>query len=294
MLIRAGFEITINSGVNLPVLCALSPRPDVIRPIIGSSAVHSQPDVPIHAYIDAFGNQISRLTAPPGPITLLSDFVVRDSGEKDVVRPDARQHLISDLPDDVLMFLIPSRYCESDVLSPDAWRLFGGTPEGWPRVQAICDFVHNHIVFGYCYGRSSKTALDAYREGNGVCRDYAHLAVAFCRAMNIPARYCSGYLGDIGVPPGGPMDFCAWFEVYLDGQWFTFDARYNTPRIGRILMVRGRDAADCAMIMSFGPHSLQSFEVWCDELPSDLAGDDIQSMMRVPSQPSAVPLTLFG
>jgi transglutaminase-like putative cysteine protease len=151
----------------------------------------------------------------------------------------------------------------------DAWRLFGTTEPGWARVQAICDFVHEHIAFGYSHARPSKTAVDVFREKQGVCRDFAHLAIAFCRAMNIPARYASGYLGDIGVPPAGPGDFCAWFEVYLGGRWHTFDARYNVPRIGRVLMVRGRDAGDVPMLISFGDTRLTRFEVRCEEMRAD-------------------------
>jgi len=282
MLIRAGFEITINSVAEMPLLCALSPHPEEVRPVFGDGAISVAPQAPISSYIDLFENRISRLTAPAGPLTLISDFVVDDDGAADPVDWNARQHPVADLPDDVLVFLIPSRYCESDTLTPDAWALFGQTPEGWGRVQAICDFVHNHITFGYQHGRPTKSALDAFREGNGVCRDFAHLAVAFCRAMNIPARYASGYLPDIAVPYTGPMDFSAWFEVWLGGRWHTFDARFNTPRIGRILMVRGRDAADVAMIMSFGQHNIESFEVWADELPATLDHDAVAALVRTP------------
>ncbi len=174
---------------------------------------------------------------------------------------------IQALPEDTLMYLLGSRYCETELLMPVAWSLFGQTPPGWSRVQAICDFVHGHIGFGYQYARPSKTAHEAYREGKGVCRDYAHLALTLCRCMNIPARYCTGYLGDIGVPvPDLPMDFAGWFEAFLDGQWYTFDPRNNTPRIGRILMARGRDAADVAIATSFGPNTLAGFKVWTDEV----------------------------
>lgn len=289
MLIRAGYDITINAAAEMPMLCALSPHPEVVRPAFGDGALHSSPPVQITSYTDLFENRINRLTAPAGPISLISDFVVEDDGLPDEVNWDARQHPVAELPDNVLQFLIPSRYCESDTLTPDAWALFGNTPEGWGRVQAICDFVHNHITFGYQYGRPTKSALDAFREGNGVCRDYAHLAVAFCRAMNIPTRYASGYLPDIGVPYGGPMDFSAWFEVWLDGRWYTFDARFNTPRIGRILMVRGRDAADVAMIMSFGQHFIERFEVWADELPEGLSPADVENLMRTPGASRATP-----
>jgi transglutaminase-like putative cysteine protease len=192
--------------------------------------------------------------------------LVRDSGQPDVICASAGQHPVQDLPDECLVFLLGSRYCETDRLSDIAWRLFGQTPAGWARVQAICDYVHNHIVFGYEHARASKTAWEAYLEKRGVCRDYAHLAVTFCRCMNIPARYCTGYLGDMGTePPYGVMDFAAWFEVYIGGRWFTFDARNNTPRIGRVLIARGRDAADVAITTTFGPNILESFTVWTDE-----------------------------
>jgi transglutaminase-like putative cysteine protease len=284
VLIRAGFRIAIRSEAEMPLLCALSPHPHAVRPVLGTGAVRSDPPVPIETYRDAFDNEISRLTAPPGAITLVSDFVVDQDGAPDEVNRAARQQPVADLPTEILRFLIPSRYCESDLLATEAWSRFGATAEGWARVQAICDFVHGHIEFGYQYGRPTKSAVDVLREGNGVCRDFAHLAVALCRAMNIPARYCSGYLPDIGVPYGGPMDFSAWFEVWLDGRWYTFDARFNTPRIGRILMVRGRDATDVAMITSFGAHAIERFEVWAEELPADLELPALAALLAIPGR----------
>ena len=192
---------------------------------------------------------------------------MRDSGLPDVVAPSAPQHAVEDLPSDTIGYLLGSRYCETDRLSDQAWQIFGGTQPGWPRVQAICDYVHHHIAFGYQHARATKTAWEAFNEGNGVCRDYAHLAISFCRCMNIPARYCTGYLGDIGVPPlPDPMDFSAWFEAYLGGRWYAFDARHNTPRIGRIVMAYGRDATDCALTTSFGRAPLAQFEVHTDEV----------------------------
>lgn len=288
MLIRAGFQITVRVERPTPMLCALSPHPDAPRAYLGSGTLHAAPAAEVSTYADVFGNRISRLVAAPGATTLVSDFIVEHDGRPDETDEDAPQQPIDALPAEVLQFLMPSRFCESDLIAPEAWRLFGTTAEGWPRVQAICDFVHDHITFGYGFGRPTKTAMDALREGSGVCRDYAHLAVALCRAMNIPARYASGYLGDIGVPPGGPMDFCAWFEVFLGGRWRTFDARYNTPRIGRILMVRGRDAADVAMITSFGPHAMEGFEVWADELPGRLATPELLGLRRVPRRDAAL------
>jgi transglutaminase-like putative cysteine protease len=192
--------------------------------------------------------------------------LVRDSGLPDVIVASAGQHPVEDLPEETLVFLLGSRYCETDRLSEIAWGLFAGTPPGWARVQAICDYVHNHIAFGYEHARATMTAWEAYIEQRGVCRDYAHLAISFCRCMNIPARYCTGYLGDMGTePPYGVMDFAAWFEVYIGGAWYTFDARNNTPRIGRVLIARGRDAADVAITTTFGPNQLESFTVWTDE-----------------------------
>ncbi len=283
MLIRSGFQIVVRVDVPTPLLCALSPHPEAPRALLGSGEVHSRPAVPVTTHADRFGNHVSRLTAPAGDIALVSDFIVEHSGLADEVATDARQHPVGELPVEALEFLMPSRYCESDLLAGEAWSRFGSVPEGWARVQAICDFVHDHITFGYGFGRATKTATEAFAEGNGVCRDYAHLAIALCRAMNIPARYASGYLGDIGVPYGGPMDFCAWFEVWLGGAWRTFDARYNTPRVGRVLMVRGRDAADVAMITSFGPHAIQSFEVWSDELAPSADASALPRMLRVPT-----------
>ena len=205
--------------------------------------------------------------APAGRTRVGADAVVNDSGIPDVIVPQARQIPVPDLPEETLLFLLGSRYCETDRLSAIAWNLFGQTPTGWDRVQAICDYVHRHITFGYENARMTRSAFEAYYDKTGVCRDYAHLAVAFCRCMNIPARYCTGYLGDMGTPPPyGTMDFAAWFEAYLDGTWYTFDARNNTPRIGRVLIARGRDASDVAISTTFGPNTLTSFKVWTDEV----------------------------
>jgi transglutaminase-like putative cysteine protease len=198
---------------------------------------------------------------------LKSHAIIKDTAEPDVVVPSAQQHAVEDLPEETLVFLLGSRYCETDRLAEAAWQLFGQSPPGWTRVQAICDYVHNHITFGYEHARATKTAWEAFNEGTGVCRDYAHLAIAICRCMNIPARYCTGYLGDMGMPPPyGVMDFAAWFEVYLGGRWYTFDARNNVPRIGRVLIARGRDAVDVAITTTFGPNTLESFTVWTEEI----------------------------
>jgi transglutaminase-like putative cysteine protease len=236
---------------------------DLLRP----DHMVSSPQVPMSAYRDSFGNWCTRLIAPAGQFTLSSDAIVGDSGLVEPTFPGAREHPVAELPDDALVFLLGIRYCESDRFTEIAWKLFSTTPPGWSRVQAICDFVNGHIKFGYEHARPTKTAWDAYTERAGVCRDFAHLAIALCRSLNIPARYCAGYLGDIGVPPNAaPMDFAGWFEAYLGGEWRTFDPRNNTPRIGRVLIGRGRDAADVAIATSFGPHTLRSFRVFTDDV----------------------------
>jgi transglutaminase-like putative cysteine protease len=225
------------------------------------------PTVPIKAYRDGFSNWCSRIVAPKGELRLWADTIVNDTGLPDRVEPSARQHAVHDLPEDTLVYLLGSRYCDTDRLAEMAWTLFGNAPTGWGRVQAICDFVHQHIKFGYEYARPTKTAWEAFNERTGVCRDFAHLAVAFCRCLNIPARYCTGYLGDIGVPVSdAPMDFSGWFEAFLGGRWHTFDARSNFPRIGRVLIAQGRDASDVAISTTFGPNTLNSFRVWTDEV----------------------------
>lgn len=288
MFIRFGFEIALESPQPIALILSLSPHTTLTRQVTGS-AIRAEPDVTLMEFIDAFGNRRTRLVAPPGPLRLWSDCILEDDGLPDPFDWNANQSPVADLPPDTLPFLTASRYCDSDALADRAWALFGQTPTGWARVQAICNFVHNHLTFGYKFGRSTKTASEALHEGTGVCRDFAHLAIAFCRAMNIPARYASGYLGDIGVPPSGPGDFCAWFEAYLDGRWFTFDARYNTPRIGRVLMVRGRDAADGAMITSFGGYELKLFRVWTEEVQPTASGQLAVILERLPDAP---PLTL--
>ncbi|MEX0694169.1 MAG: transglutaminase family protein [Rhodospirillales bacterium] len=289
MFIRFGFEIALESPQPTPLILALSPHPTCTGRIVGS-AIRVEPDVTLTEFFDPFGNRRTRLMAPPGALRLWSDCIIEDDGTPDAFNGNARQHDIIDLPSEAFPFLTTSRYCDSDALVDSAWALFGGTPPGWARVQAICNFVHNHLTFGYKFGRTTKTASEALREGTGVCRDFAHLAIALCRAVNIPARYASGYLGDIGVPPSGPGDFCAWFEAYLEGNWYTFDARYNTPRIGRVLMVRGRDAADSAMMTSFGGYDMKRFRVWTDEIPAGLSSDVMLDMLQ--ELPDALTMTL--
>jgi transglutaminase-like putative cysteine protease len=226
------------------------------------------PPIPANTYHDGFGNFCHVIRAPAGRLTMSTDFLVQDKGEPDAIAPQAEHHALEDLPVEVLIYLLGSRYCETDRLSDEAWRRFGHTPLGWPRVQAICDFVHTHIAFGYEHSRATRTASEASAERRGVCRDYAHLAVTFCRCLNIPARYCTGYITDIGLPPPyAPMDFAAWIEVYLGGRWHTFDPRNNAPRIGRVLIARGRDAADVPLTHIFGPGTLSGFRVWAEEAP---------------------------
>ena len=267
MKIRVGFEIKHQFPGQTPMIVMLRIHDSRTRDLIEEDRLVTNPPVAVTHYRDMFGNECGRLVAPPGELTLTTSALVRDSGEADIVVRDAVQNPVEALPDDTLVYLLGSRYCETDLLSNTAWQLFGPIAPGWARVEAISEFVHRHIVFGYQYGRPTKTARDAYNEGNGVCRDYAHLGIAFCRCMNIPARYCTGYLGDIGVTPlPAPMDFAGWFEAYLGNRWYTFDPRNRIPRIGRVLMARGRDAADVALTNTFGPNLLTGFKVWTDEV----------------------------
>jgi transglutaminase-like putative cysteine protease len=267
MLINYGYEITIAVAKPTPVICLLDVHPERRADVQAEAAFRSMPAVSTSTYTDAFGNQCRRLLAPAGEITLRLDGTIADGGRLEPVVPQASEIPVERLPHDALLFLLGSRYCETDKLSQTAWDLFGTVPPGWKRVQAIADYVHNRIKFGYEHARSTRTALEAHEERIGVCRDFAHLLITFCRCLNIPARYVNGYLGDIGVPPDpAPMDFSAWAEVLLDNRWYTFDARHNEPRTGRIVVARGRDATDVALINSFGPHILKKFKVWTDEV----------------------------
>lgn len=271
MQIRVGYEIIYECPKPTPMLLTLNIHYTRASDIVVPDHIVSRPSIPISGYRDAFGNWCSRIVAPEGELRLSTDAVVNDSGEPDVVAASAPQHPVQDLPEETLAFLLGSRYCETDLLSEAAWGLFDKSPPGWGRVQAICDFVHQHIVFGYEHARATKTAWEAFNERAGVCRDYTHLAVALCRCMNIPARYCTGYLSDIDIPPPhGPMDFAAWFEAYLGGHWYIFDPRNNAPRVGRVLIARGRDAADVPISNSFGANTLKSFRVWTDEVRGGL------------------------
>jgi transglutaminase-like putative cysteine protease len=267
MKIRAGYRISFDCSAPMPIHLRLSVHPDRAHDLLTSDILQTSVAAPVDQHIDEFGNLVTRVRAPTGPISFSSDFVIEDSGQPDVQNWAAGQVQVEDLPPEALPFLLGSRYCETDRLSDMAWSLFGSTQPGWARVQAIVDYVHDRIQFGYHNARATRTAEQAHEERVGVCRDYAHLAVALCRCMNVPARYCTGYLGDIGVPAvDAPMDFSAWFEVYLEGGWYTFDARHNFPRIGRILVARGRDAADVAMTHTFGTAWLTRFEVITEEV----------------------------
>jgi transglutaminase-like putative cysteine protease len=267
MLIRVGFEIAYQSDAATPMVAMLGIHPSRYGDIVGTESITTTPAVPISYYRDIYGNACGRLVAPAGGITFHGNTLVRDSGLSDQVVPTAQQIPIDQLPDECLIYLMASRYCETDKLTDIAWQLFGNTPPGWPRVAAITAFVHNHVTFGYQHAHHMKSAHDVYAQGTGVCRDYAHLALTFCRCMGIPARYVTGYMGDIGIPyDPAPMDFSGWFEVYLSGRWYTMDARHNKPRIGRILMATGRDAADVALTTSFGLMNLTRFHVISDEI----------------------------
>ena len=270
MLIRIGFDIELAMATPMALIYLLRIHPSRQHDLVAPESVEVSGGLVSEKYTDVFGNQCARVNVPEGMATvrITNDAVVRDSGHLDQVNLEARQHDPTELPFSTLQCRLPSRYCEVDSeLLGFAWDRFGGTAApGWPRVRAICDFVHQHIKFNYKTARPTRTALDAYRETEGVCRDFTHLAVTLCRCMNIPARYVTGYLGDIGVPASGPMDFSAWFEVYLGGRWYTADARHNTRRIGRIVMARGRDAGDVPITMCFGPSSLLRFNVVTDEI----------------------------
>ena len=267
MQIRLGYELIYECPQSTPMLLVLNIHHTRVGDLVVPDRLVTDPLVPIRGYRDGFGNWCNRIVAPAGQIRLSAKGVVNDVGEAEAIVEDARQHPVEELPDDTLVFLLGSRYCETDRLSEIAWALFAGTPPGWARVQAICDYVHRHIVFGYEHARASRTAWEGYCDRTGVCRDYAHLAVAFCRCMNIPARYCTGYLADIGVPASdAPMDFAAWFEAFVGGEWHTFDPRNNEPRIGRVLIARGRDAADVAITTTFGANTLKHFSVQANQI----------------------------
>ena len=270
MHIKIGFDIQLAVSSPMALIYMLHVHPSRQADLWQPETVWVQPNLVVDEYRDAFGNQCGRVNAFNGvnSVRFYSESVVRDSGLPDEVNWQARQSEPTELPPETLQFLLPSRYCEVDsALLQFAWNQFGQTPKGWARVQAICDYVHDHIRFDYQKARATRTAVEGWREGTGVCRDYAHLAVTLCRCMNIPARYCTGYLGDIGIAPVPyPMDFSAWFEVFLSDRWYTFDARHNTPRIGRVVMAKGRDAGDVPITMAFGQNTLQNFQVTTHEV----------------------------
>jgi transglutaminase-like putative cysteine protease len=268
MLIKIGYNIVLKSPLPTAVIHLLQVHPSRRSDLIEPKRVATDPDLPVEEYYDRFGNHRGRICAPAGALRLFSEAVIRDTGEPDAYAPGAEQLEVRELPVHLLGLLLPSRYCEVDSeLMSFAWSHFRQTRPGWERVQAVCDFVHGHLQFDYQRASSDRTALQAFRERVGVCRDFAHLAITLCRCLNIPARYATGYLGDIGVPPvPDPMDFSAWFEVYLQGRWYTFDARHNRRRIGRVLIGRGCDAADVPITMSFGKQSLEVFQVVAEEL----------------------------
>jgi transglutaminase-like putative cysteine protease len=261
MHIRVGYDIVYDCVRPTPMMLLLSLRPERMSDLVTPQIMTVSPNIPTRTYEDRFGNLCTRLLAPAGPVRFSADYIVADSGLPDPQPFDAVQHDVDHLPSELLVFLLGSRYCETDQLTEAAWALFGATPLGWRRVQAIVEWVNERITFGYPYARKTRTAFEAFNERVGVCRDFAHLAVALCRCMNIPARYCTGYLPDIGVPVDLPMDFSAWFEVYLGGRWHTADARHAHPRVGRILMAHGRDATDTAISTAFGPTTISRFDV---------------------------------
>src|SRR5271165_3762474 len=270
MILRIGYDIQFEFPAPVAMVALLHVHPSRSADLRGPDDLQTTPAITTDPYIDSFGNRCTRFLAPQGLLRLTSSTLIYDSGQPDPVSPGAREVPVQELPHDTLRYLLNSRYCEVDRFSMIALELFGGVRPGWSRVQAVCDWVHTRVSFGYQYARPTKSALDVFTERFGVCRDFQHLAVTLCRALNIPARYATGYLGDIGVPPSpDPMDFSAWFEVSLQGQWYTFDARHNRRRIGRVLIGLGRDAADVPITMSFGQQSLEVFRVITEEI--DLA-----------------------
>jgi transglutaminase-like putative cysteine protease len=272
MYIRFGYDISLRFPAPTEMIMMLHTHPSQTASMRSYEHLVGDPPAALEPFIDLYGNHCTRASCPAGVLRLKNDAIIQDSGLPDIQTPEAMQHSLRDLPTETLHFLIGSRYCELEQLSDVAWSLFGDGPTGWGRVQAICDWVHSHVTFGYQFARGDRTAYQTFLERRGVCRDYTHLAIAFCRCMGIPARYATGYLGDIQVPADpNPMDFSAWFEVFLGGRWHTFDARNNKPRVGRILMARGRDAADVALTTTFGRHVLENFTIWTYEITEEQA-----------------------
>jgi transglutaminase-like putative cysteine protease len=281
MRIRVGCEFTIESSAPTPTASIIRPRHRDWHALLAEQRTVS-PDIPVHSYIDGFGNQAWRWVAPQGTMQIRYDAIAEVPAAPDPVLADLPGTFVDQLPDEVLIYTLPSRHCQSDLIIDDAWRLFSAAPDGWARVQAICDWTHQNIEYGYGNSTSTTSGYDAYQQRRGVCRDFAHIAVMFCRAMNIPARYACGYLPDIDVPYNPtPMDFHAWFEAYVGGAWRTFDARHNTPRIGRVLIARGRDAVDTAILTSYGPSQLTGFSVWADQVDETITLDDPLQQLEV-------------
>lgn len=269
MQLRIGYELAYRFPQPTPVILVVNVHESRASDLVVPDRLTTDPPIPVSSYCDGFGNVCQRLLAPAGLLRLTADALINDSGQPDASAPTAVQQPVEDLPPETLVFLLGSRYCENDLLSDTAWQLFGGVAPGYSRVQAICDYVHGHIAFNYQNARATRSAAEAFQEKTGVCRDYAHLTIAFCRSMNVPARYCTGYLSDAGTQPPFPAgDFAAWVEAWIDGRWHTFDPRNNVPRIGRILMARGRDASDVAISTTFGSSTLETFRVWANEIPS--------------------------
>lgn len=267
MLIRLGYDIRFELPLAAPIVAMLNVHPSRIPDLREPDKLKVEPEMEIQEYVDGFGNICSRLAPPPGPIRLWNSTLIEDDGQLDPQNPSARRLQVDQLPSETLQYLLGSRYCETDLLTNVAAELFSYATPGWEQVQAICTWVYQKVTFGYHFARPTKTALDVYTERTGVCRDFQHLAITFCRCLNIPARYATGYLGDIAIPPvPGPMDFSAWFEAYLEDRWWTFDARHNRPRVGRVLMATGRDAADVAITTTFGSSPLTWFQVVSDEV----------------------------
>lgn len=272
MQVRVGCEFQYEVQVATPSVLQVQPH-EVGDHRLVRETWDTEPRIADAIYRDLFGNICRRLTLPQGAVTLRYDAICEVPDRFDDLAEDAAEVPIGDLPDDALLYTLPSRYCLSDVLARTAWELFGQVQPGWSRVQAICDWVHNNLHFQYGTSTPLTTAVDVYVAREGVCRDFTQLGISFCRALNIPARYVFGYLPDIGVPPpDAPMDFCAWFEAYLGGRWYTFDPRNNVPRTARVVIGRGRDALDVAMVTSFGAPRLVKMEVWADEYTGDRDG----------------------
>jgi len=269
MLIRIGYELGFEIPRPTPMMLMLYVHPTVTPALRVPERILTEPATPVETFVDWFGNRAGRIVAPAGPLRIRYDNVVEDSGQPEPGISGLALHPVEALPPECWRFLLGSRYCELDRLSEVAWDLFGKTPQTWERVEAAVEWVHTNVAFGYQFARPTRTAFDVYTERQGVCRDFQHLAIAFLRALGVPARYATGYLGDIGVPADpNPMDFSAWLEVYVGGAWYALDARHHHPRVGRLLMARGRDAVDVALTTSFGPAILRQFTVWTDEVPA--------------------------